>query len=139
MDISPGRPLPVLLQRAGNLDVVRAQRHEPLLQRVGRVETITVLSDADTPPDAATALIGDMQLLVPMAGLIDVAAERQRLEKLRERTAQDLARSEQKLANPNFVSNAPGNVVEQERDRVTDFKGQLAQVDQQLEKLDRLQ
>ena len=139
MDISPGKPLPVLLQAADDLDVVRAQRHEPLLQRVGRVESITVLSDSDTPPDAATALIGDMQLLVPMAGLIDVAAERQRLEKLRDRAAQDLARSEQKLANPNFVNNAPSDVVAQERDRVADFKGQLAQVDQQLQKLDRLQ
>ena len=139
MDISPGKPLPVLLQGAGDLDVVRTQRHEPLLQKVGRVESILVLSDADTPPDAATALLGEARLLVPMAGLIDVAAERQRLEKLRERAAQDLARSEQKLANPSFVNNAPSNVVEQERDRVTDFKGKLAQVDQQLEKLDRLQ
>ncbi len=138
MDISPGKPLPVLLQGAGQADLERAASHTLLLERVGRVESITVLDADQEAPDSATALLGDMRLLVPMAGLIDVAAERQRLQKLADRTTQDLEKSQKKLANPNFVSNAPADVVQQERDRVTEFERQLAQVGEQIGKLDRL-
>ncbi|MEM7502243.1 MAG: valine--tRNA ligase [Pseudomonadota bacterium] len=138
MDISPGKPLPVLLEGAGRADLERATRHALLLERVGRVESITALDDATDAPDSATALLGDMRLLVPMAGLIDVDAERQRLQKLADRARQDLEKSQKKLANPNFVSNAPADVVQQERDRVAEFERQLAQVDEQIRKLDRL-
>ena len=138
MDISPGKPLPVLLQGAGQADLERAARHALLLERVGRVESITALDEATDAPDSATALLGDMRLLVPMAGLIDVDAERQRLQKLADRAGQDLEKSQKKLANPNFVSNAPADVVQQERDRVAEFERQLAQVDEQIRKLDRL-
>jgi valyl-tRNA synthetase len=138
MDIPPGKALPVLLQNASAQDVERAERHRVLLERVGRVESVTVLAGEEDAPGAATALLGEMRLLVPMAGLIDVDAERKRLSKLGEKVAADLKRSEGKLANANFVNNAPEHVVKQERDRVADFERQLAQVREQLEKLEAI-
>ncbi|HZW60588.1 MAG TPA: valine--tRNA ligase, partial [Woeseiaceae bacterium] len=136
MDIPPGKPLPVLLQQASPDDLQRAGRHAALLERVGRVASVRALGDSEQAPAAATALLDEMRLLVPMAGLIDVAAERKRLGKLQQRVHTDLSRSRGKLDNPGFLNNAPPEVVSQEQARVADFERQLAQLAEQLAKLD---
>jgi valyl-tRNA synthetase len=138
MDISPGKTLPVLLQHAGAEDERRATEHAQLLQRVGRVESISILQEGEQPPAAATALLGDMRLLVPMKGLIDVDAERGRLDKQMERTKAELSKANGKLGNENFVNNAPAAVVTQERERVVEFEKKIAQLTEQLQKLDEL-
>jgi valyl-tRNA synthetase len=139
MDISPGKALPVLLESADARDLALADKHALLLARVGRVESVDALDvDTEAPP-SATALLGDMRLLVPMAGLIDVAAETARLGKQRDKVTADLARSTAKLANDNFVNNAPDAVVTQEKARVTEFESQIAKLDEQLARLDALQ
>jgi len=97
-----------------------------------------MLDDGAEPPAAATALLGDMRLLVPMKGLIDVDAERARLDKQMEKLRGDLARSNGKLGNDKFVNNAPPEVVTQERERVAEFEKTIAQLTEQLEKLDAL-
>ena len=138
MDIAPGRPLPVMLQGASDAERRRAETHARLLQHVGRVESVTILADSEAPPASATALIGDTRLLVPMQGLIDVDAERQRLQKQRNKVEADLARAHGKLGNPNFVNNAPAAVVTQERERVASFQRTLAQLAEQLDRLEAL-
>ena len=138
MDIPPGKALPVILQHASDTDRERALEHAHLLHRVGRVESIDVLDEGAEPPAAATALHGDMRLLVPMKGIIDVDAERQRLEKQMGKVTADLARTRAKLANENFVNNAPEAVVTQERVREAEFEKMIAQLTEQLEKLDEL-
>jgi valyl-tRNA synthetase len=138
MDISPGKFLPVLLQHASDSDRARAEQQALLLQRVGRVESIEILADADEPAAAATALLGDMRLLVPMKGLIDVGAEKARLDKQMDKTRAELAKANGKLGNERFVSNAPAAVVEQERERVAEFEKTITQLTEQLQKLDEL-
>ena len=138
MDISPGKALPVLLQHASKTDELRADRMKLLLQRVGRVDSVKILGDGEQPPAAATALLGDMRLLVPMKGLIDVDAERARLDKQMARVKADLARAHGKLGNEKFVNNAPPAVVTQERERAAEFGKTIAQLAEQLEKLDEL-
>jgi len=138
MNISPGKPLPVILENATSDDERRASEHTALLERVGRVESVTILGPGDEPPTSATALLGDMRLLVPMKGLIDVNAERARLEKQKSKVEADLTRTTGKLANQNFVNNAPADVVTQERGRAAEFETQLRQLTEQLAKLDDL-
>ncbi len=138
MDIPPGKPLPVILENASDADERRANEHASLLQRVGRVESVTLLTDGEEPPAAATALIDELRLLVPMKGMIDVDAERTRLGKQLDKVQADLARARSKLDNPNFVNNAPADVVTQEKQRAADFERQIAQLSEQLEKLDEL-
>ena len=138
MDISPGKRLPVLLQHASDSDKARADEHAALLQRVGRVESVDILANGDKPPASATALLGDMQILVPMKGVIDVAAERARLEKQQAKVNAELAKANGKLANDKFVNNAPAAVVQQEQQRAAEFEKQLGQLGQQLAKLDDL-
>jgi len=138
MDISPGKALPVLLQHADKIDEQRADRLQLLLQRVGRVESVKILADGEQPPAAATALLGDMRLLVPMKGLIDVDAERARLDKQMEKVRSDLTRTTGKLGNEKFVNNAPAAVVTQEKERAVEFEKTIRQLTEQLEKLDEL-
>ncbi len=138
MDISPGKTLPVLLQNASKQDQQRASDQANLIQRVGRVESVTVLADGEEPPASATALLGDMRMLVPMKGVIDVDAERARLEKQKLKAEADLAKTQAKLGNDKFVNNAPTDVVTQERQRAVDFEKTIAQLDEQLEKLAEL-
>ncbi len=138
MDISPGKTLPVLLQNASKQDQQRASDQANLIQRVGRVESVAVLADGEEPPASATALLGDMRMLVPMKGVIDVDAERARLEKQKLKAEADLAKTQAKLGNDKFVNNAPTDVVTQERQRAVDFEKTIAQLDEQLEKLAEL-
>jgi valyl-tRNA synthetase len=138
MDISPGKALPVLLQHASDSDLRRCEQHANLLQRVGRVESVSQLAGGEEPPASATALLGDLHLLVPMKGIIDVDAERARLEKQKQKVEADLVRTTAKLANEKFVNNAPADVVTQERQRAAEFAKTIAQLDEQLEKLTKL-
>jgi valyl-tRNA synthetase len=138
MDISPGKVLPVVLQHASAVDRLRAEQHAQLLRRVGRVESISVLDEGEQPPAAATALLGDMRLLVPMKGLIDVETERARLDRQIDKVRAELAKANGKLSNEKFVNNAPPAVVTQERERVEEFEKTLVQLTEQLRKLDEL-
>ena len=135
MDISPGKALPVLLQDAAESDLQRVREHAQLLTRVGRVESINTLDANEPAPASATALLGDMRILVPMKGVIDVDAELGRLQKHRERAVADLSRCRGKLDNDNFVSNAPVEVVDKERARAAELERQIAQLEQQIDKL----
>jgi valyl-tRNA synthetase len=136
MDISPGKPLPVLLQQAEDSDLELAGRHRHLLERVGRVESVRALAEGETAPMSATALLGNVKLLVPMKGNIDVAAEKSRLAKQRQKLDADLTKSRQKLENVDFVNNAPADVVSKEAERAEEFARQLGQLDEQLARLD---
>jgi valyl-tRNA synthetase len=138
MDISPGKSLPVILQNASADDLRRAEDHAMLLQHVGRVESVTALAVGEEPPASATALLDELRLLVPMKGIIDVDAERQRLEKQRDKVDVELQRARGKLGNPNFVNNAPPDVVTQEKQRESEFERQIAQLSEQLDRLSEL-
>ncbi len=138
MDISPGKPLPVLLAGASEDDVRRANEHTLLLTRVGRVESVTFIDNADDAPASATALLDELTLLVPMKGLIDVEAEQARLAKQVDRLEAEIRKASGKLGNENFVNNAPPAVVTQERERLADFERQLEQLGEQRARLDAL-
>ena len=138
MDISPGKPLPVLLQDASEVDQSRATTYAHLLARVGRVESVTVLGAGEQPPASATALLGDMRLLVPMKGVIDVDAERARLLKQQEKLQIELTRGLGKLKNASFVNNAPADVVTKERQRAAEVEKTIEQLAEQIAKLEEL-
>ncbi len=79
-----------------------------------------------------------MKILVPMAGLIDVDAERERLGKNRDRATQGLTRVRGKLANEKFRANAPANVVAREEAKAQALEQEIRQLDEQLARLEKL-
>ncbi|MEA2080363.1 MAG: valine--tRNA ligase, partial [Pseudomonadota bacterium] len=92
------------------------------------------LGDTEAP-ESATALIGDMKLLIPMAGLIDKQAEQIRLNKDLDRKRSELERIEKKLGNPDFVGKAPAAVVEKENSKAEDLRSAIDQLAGQLRKI----
>jgi valyl-tRNA synthetase len=135
MDIPPGKPLPVLVQSPSPSDATRVEQHGLFLQQLARIETIEMLQAGSEPPAAATALLGGMKIFVPMAGLIDVDAERKRLLKRRDTLQTELDKIRAKLANQSFVERAPADVVAKQQQRHDDLSRDILQLDEQLDKL----
>ncbi|SPO53488.1 valyl-tRNA synthetase [Pseudomonas sp. JV551A1] len=131
MNIGLGKPLPLFLKNANADDQRRLQENEALLKKLAKVESFTVLGDADEAPLSATALVGDLQVLVPMAGLIDKDAELARLNKEIQRLQGEVARVGGKLSNAAFVDKAPPAVIEKERAKLAESEQALANFTEQ--------
>jgi valyl-tRNA synthetase len=138
MDIAPSKAMAVILQDAGPDDLRRLETHRLYLQQLARLQAITVLPSGQEPPVCATALLGSMKILVPVADLIDIQAERERLGKALAKSQADQARVATKLANRQFVDNAPPAVVEKEREKLRVAGQEIAQLTEQLDRLARI-
>ncbi len=138
MNIKPGQAIPLLLQGGTSDDARWLEASRSLLGRLAKIERIDWLdADASAPP-AAMQLAGELKLFVPLAGLIDVAAERSRLDKEIARKVTDLERIEQKLGNQSFVAKAPEDVVAKERARAGEARAAVAMLRQQLTDLENI-
>ncbi len=128
MDISPSKPLPVLLKKPSVLDQRRLAENEQFLSALAKLERIEVLADDDQGPASATAVVGDLSLLIPMAGLIDKAAELTRLDKAIEKLTKDIDKVRSKLSNENFVSKAPAAVITKEQTKLAEAESALTKM-----------
>jgi valyl-tRNA synthetase len=128
-------PLTVHLADTSADDRTRVATHAPHLRKLAGIERIDIVEPGTVVKGAATALLGGMRLLVPLAGLIDVAAERDRLGKQLAKSRDDLDKAQRKLANQNFVANAPADIVAKENTRVAELEQRATQLTQQLARL----
>ena len=135
MNISPARRIAALLRDANAQDEAYLTRHRAWLERLAGLESITVLAASAAAPQSAAALVGNLTILVPMAGLIDAGAEAARLGRLLAKAREDLAKAQAKLANENFVRGAPAAVVTTERERAAELERTASSLDQQIERL----
>ncbi len=135
MNIAPGKPLPVLLQNGSVIDQDYLTNNTVYLQKLGRLESITWLNSDDTTPESAIALVGELKILIPMAGLIDKVAELARLEKEIQKIKNDLPRIEGKLSNSTFIDKAPPEVIDKEKAKLADLLSNLNNLEQQQTKI----
>ncbi len=135
MNIAPGKPIPLLFANGTDADRASTQKFAAQISFLARAESQRWLDAGETEPPAAAAIIGDMKLLIPLAGLIDVGAEKQRLEREIKRLEGEIAKCNGKLANANFVQNAPPAVLAQEQQRLIDFSTALKELTEQLRRL----
>ncbi|MDM1707401.1 valine--tRNA ligase [Thiopseudomonas alkaliphila] len=135
MNIGPGKPLPVLLAKASAADLEHLEQNRTTLIKLAKLDSITLLEDEQEAPMAATALVGDLQVLVPMAGLIDTQAELARLDKEIQRLEGEIKRVSGKLSNQGFVAKAPAEVIEKERAKQAEFEHALAQLAEQRQRI----
>jgi len=138
MNIAPGKPLNVLLQNGSDTDQAYLKDSESYLLKLGRLESITWLAANDDAPESAIALVGDMKILIPMAGLIDKDAELARLEKEIQRIEKELPRIEGKLSNAAFVDKAPPEVIDKEREKLAGLQSSLTNLKEQYAKIKAL-
>ena len=128
MNISPAKALPIYMTKGGDNDQRRMQDNHQFLSKLANLESITWLDNPEDAPLCATALAGDLEILVPMAGIIDVDAELARLDREIEKNALEAKKLSGKLSNAKFVDNAPAEVVAKERQKLNEFESSLTQL-----------
>ncbi|MFO6422722.1 valine--tRNA ligase [Motilimonas sp. KMU-193] len=131
MDISPNLPLNALLKNASTEDQRRFNENQSFLNSLAKLETVTVLQEGDTAPASVTNLVGKMELLIPMAGLVDKEAELARLAKQAEKVAKDLDKVTAKLGNEKFVGKAPQEVIAKEQAKQQELQEALDKIEAQ--------
>ncbi|HNI38420.1 MAG TPA: class I tRNA ligase family protein, partial [Pseudomonadales bacterium] len=115
MNIPPGKPLPVLLRNGNDDDRTRLAAYPLFLMKLANIASIDWLTADATAPLAATALVGALEILIPMSDLIDKNAELARLQKEIDKLQKDCERQQGKLSNDSFVAKAPPDVIAKER------------------------
>ena len=123
LNVSPSKQVRLLLQDGQANDRTRVERFAPSLKFLLRLEAIDWLQAGEAGPAAAVAIVGELKLLVPLEGLVDLEAERARLDKEIARVAAEQEKSQAKLDK--FSDKVPAAVVEQERTRLLDWSAQL--------------
>ena len=135
MNINPGKRLPLLFAQAGASDIERLDTHRKLLVFLAKLETIDVLTPADDEPESAVALVDQLKLLIPMAGLIDKDAEMTRLAKQIDKLTLEEKRLNGKLGNKGFTDKAPVAVVAAEQQKLDDARAALHSLEAQKQKI----
>ena len=135
MNISPAKDIAVLFKNGTAEDQKRLQNNQQFLKKLASLESATWLNAGDAEPMSATALVGAMEILVPMAGLIDKDAEIARLTKESAKLEMDITKTEAKLSNEAFVAKAPEAVVATERARVAEHKIAIEKLREQIQKI----
>ncbi len=133
MNIPPSKLVPLLLQAGVAEDKTRIARFESALKFLAKLESVQW--HAGEAPASASAVVGELKLLIPVAGLIDLDAERIRLDKEIKRIEIEITKCNGKLSSETFVNNAPAAVVEQERTRLADWNLQLNALGDQRSKI----
>ena len=133
MDISPGKPIPVFLHNGGDEDKRRFESNKSYISALAKLESMEWL--VGEAPLSATQLVGSMEVLVPMAGLIDVDAEVARLTKELDKASKEIGRLKGKLNNEKFVGNAPEDVVAKEKSKLADAESSYRILNEQVEKI----
>lgn len=138
MDISPNKPLSIMLRNASEHDQQRVTAMHLYLTKIAKLDAIKTLAANQDAPASASAIVGEMEVLIPMAGLIDKQAELARIHKSMERIENDVKRTQGKLRNENFVGKAPAAVIEKEQQKLADANQQLSKLQEQKKTIEAL-
>lgn len=124
LNVAPSKQVTLLMADGDAADRERAARFGSQLRFLCKLDAVDFIDDADAAPASAAGVVGELKLLVPLEGLVDLGAERARLDKELKRVDGEIAKAQGKLASETFVANAPAAVVEQERRRLADWTAQ---------------
>jgi valyl-tRNA synthetase len=135
MNVPPSKPSPVLLQGVSAEALGRVDRWMEAIRRLARASAVSALS-GDVPKGSAQAVLDEATIVLPLEGVIDIAVERARLGKERDKLAADAKKTAQKLANADFVSRAPEEVVAENRERLETAQSEIARLQAALDRLE---
>jgi valyl-tRNA synthetase len=133
LNVPAGAKIPAILTGASDATKARLANHRDQVLRLARLDDVAV--DADVPAGAVELVLDEASLALPLADVIDLDAERARLAKEIEKLAKDIAGIDKKLANENFTSRAPEEVVAEQRERRADAADAKAKLESALERL----
>lgn len=137
-NIALGKPLEVLLRNATEEDEQRLQSNENLLKKIAKLSGVRLTNTSEVTPLCVTRLAGFLEVMVPVTGFIDKAAETERLSKEIARLENEISRLSAKLSNNRFVSQAPLNVVEKEKIKLHKVQSDQIKLTKQMEEIKAL-
>lgn len=138
MNIEPGKRLPVFLQEIGKKHKAYLENNKEFLIRFGKIESLNVVKTKQQIPQSATALVGEVRLIIPLGDIIDKDIELNRLRKEQEQAQSEYKRTQSKLSNSNFIDKAPQAVVEKERNKAQNLGQALEKLNEQIIKIEAL-
>jgi valyl-tRNA synthetase len=133
MNVPAAAKMPLHVTGASDATAARIARHRELIERLARVTEVTDRSEI--PAGALQIVVDEATFIVPLAGVIDVAAERARLARERDKVNAEIGKIDKKLGNESFVSRAPAEVVEEQRERREEYAATHARLSEALDRL----
>ncbi|MBX2847796.1 MAG: valine--tRNA ligase [Acidiferrobacterales bacterium] len=134
MNISPAKELPILIQGASKTDLMYLDNNNAYLSKFGRFESIEVLDKKDTP-ESATALVGEMRVLIPLGSFIDAEAETTRLKKEIEKAQKNIDGVSGRLNNKAFTDKAPAQVIEKAQQQLAEAESAKRLLEEQVTRM----
>ena len=134
MGLSPAQKIPLIAAQLSSAGRERLHAYAPALRALARIDEVRIVTELPPGAKAPVQIVGDSRLMLDVP--IDLAAERDRLQKEIQRLQGEINKAQTKLSNPSFVERAPAPVVQQERKRVADFELAMTRVQEQLAQLD---
>jgi valyl-tRNA synthetase len=138
MNIPPSKSLPCFVQNFNATDEQYLANNISILNSVAKMKNINKLSATEQAPESATALVNDMKIFSPLAGLIDKNQEITRLNKEIEKLEKQKSQFEGKLNNENFIKGAPEAIINIEKERLAKTLSAICDFNNQLKKISSL-
>ncbi|MBC8288368.1 MAG: valine--tRNA ligase, partial [Nitrospinae bacterium] len=137
MNLNPGLKLNALIKtRHADLEAI-LKKHSDFICELARVDQITIGPDIEKPKVSASSVLGEMDLIIPLEGMMDFEEERNRIEKELKKIEKDLIFLDKKLSNPNFVKKAPADVIEKDEKRKTTLSEKQAKLEIHLKTIEQ--
>jgi len=139
MEVPPSKEINAILdcQSAASMSLLR--KNEMYVKSLARLGAVVIEQHPERPEDAALQVTGDVEIVVPLRGLVNVEEEEKRLLKEIGKIQKDMDFLAKKLENPSFVERAPADVVTKEREKLAEFGNKCRLLEESLEKIRRLQ
>ncbi|MBT7935524.1 MAG: class I tRNA ligase family protein, partial [Nitrospina sp.] len=137
MNLNPGLKLNALIKTSRADLEVTLKEHAGFIRELARVDQITIGSDIEKPEVSASSVLGEMDLIIPLAGMMDFEEEKNRIEKELKKIEKDLIFLDKKLSNPNFVKKAPAEVIEKDEKRKTTLSEKQAKLETHLQTIEQ--
>jgi valyl-tRNA synthetase len=137
MNLNPGLKLNALIKTSRADLEVTLKEHAGFIRELARVDQITIGSDIEKPEVSASSVLGEMDLIIPLEGMMDFEEERSRIEKELKKIEKDLIFLDKKLSNPNFVKKAPAEVIEKDEKRKTTLSEKQAKLEIHLKTIEQ--
>ncbi|HBG04769.1 MAG: valine--tRNA ligase [Geobacteraceae bacterium GWC2_58_44] len=138
MEVAPSRQIAVILDCKSEQSLTLLKRNEAYVMSLARLSDLAIGQGVERPAEASLQVAGDVEIVVPLRGLVDVEEEEKRLNKEIAKIEKDIDFLSKKLENPSFVERAPADVVVKEREKIAEFASKKQLLEESLVKIQRL-
>jgi valyl-tRNA synthetase len=138
MEVAPSKQIAAVLDCKSQESVELLKKNEVYVRSLARLSEVTIGQGVERPAEASLQVAGDVEIVVPLRGLVNVEEEEKRLNKEIAKIEKDIEFLSKKLENPSFIERAPADVVEKEREKIGEFANKKRLLEENLEKIQRL-